>query len=78
MFKTIFIIILTLYYFDPLKEIFVKINALDYVFSSIFSQKDKYNILYLVIFISKKYNPTEYKYKIYNKKLFVIVRYFKG
>jgi hypothetical protein len=26
-----------LYHFDPLKEIFIKINALDYVSSSIFS-----------------------------------------
>jgi RNase H-like domain found in reverse transcriptase len=28
--------------------------------------------------MSKKYNPAEYNYKIYNKKLFTIVRYFKG
>jgi hypothetical protein len=32
-----FIIILILYYFDPLKEIFVKTNTLDYISSSIFS-----------------------------------------
>jgi hypothetical protein len=37
MLKTMFIIILTLYYFDPLKEIFVKTDILDYVSSSIFS-----------------------------------------
>jgi RNase H-like domain found in reverse transcriptase len=30
------------------------------------------------VFISKKYNPTEYNYKIYNKELFAIVWYFKG
>jgi hypothetical protein len=78
MLKIIFIIILTLYYFDPLKEIFVKTDALDYISSSIFSQKDKHNILYLIIFISKKYNPAEYNYEIYNKELLVIVRYFEG
>jgi hypothetical protein len=37
MLKTIFIIIPTLYYFDPLKKIFIKINILDYISSSIFS-----------------------------------------
>jgi hypothetical protein len=35
--KTAFTIILILYYFNPLKKIFVKTNALDYVSSSIFS-----------------------------------------
>jgi hypothetical protein len=73
-----FIITPTLYYFDPLKEIFVKINALDYVSSSIFSQKNKHNVLYLIVFISKKYNPAEYNYKIYNKELLAIIRYFEG
>jgi hypothetical protein len=73
MLKTMFIIIPILYYFDPLKEIFIKTNTLDYVSSSIFSQKNKHNVLYLVIFISKKYNPTEYNYEIYNKELFAIV-----
>jgi RNase H-like domain found in reverse transcriptase len=77
MLKTTFIIILTLYHFDPLKEIFVKTNALDYVSSGIFSQKDKHSVLYLVVFISKKYNPAEYNYKIYDKELFAIVRYFE-
>jgi hypothetical protein len=72
-----FIIVLTLYYFDLLKEIFVKTNTLDYVSSSVFSQKNKHSILYLIVFISKKYNPTKYNYKIYNKKLFAIIRYFE-
>jgi hypothetical protein len=48
-----FIIVLILYYFDPLKEIFVETNALDYVSSSIFSQKNKHNIFYLIVFISR-------------------------
>jgi hypothetical protein len=67
-----------LYYFNPLKKIFVKIDILDYVSSGIFSQKNKYNILYLVVFMSKKYNPAEYNYEIYNKELLVIIRYFEG
>jgi hypothetical protein len=75
--KTAFTIILILYYFNPLKKIFVKTNALDYVSSSIFSQKNKYGVLYPVVFISKKYNPAEYNYKIYNKELLAIVRCFE-
>jgi hypothetical protein len=78
MLKTIFIIVLTLYYFDPLKEIFIKINTLDYISSGIFSQKDKHSVLYLVVFIFKKYNPAEYNYEIYNKELLAIIRYFEG
>jgi RNase H-like domain found in reverse transcriptase len=78
MLKIAFIIILTLYYFDPLKKIFIKINTLDYISSGVFSQKDKYSVLYLVVFISKKYNPAEYNYKIYNKELLAIIRYFEG
>jgi hypothetical protein len=78
MLKITFIIILTLYYFDPLKKIFIKINTLDYVSSGVFSQKDKHSVLYPVVFISKKYNPTEYNYKIYNKELLAIVRCFEG
>jgi hypothetical protein len=37
MLKTTFTIIPTLYHFDPLKEIFVKTNTLDYVSSGILS-----------------------------------------
>jgi hypothetical protein len=71
--KTMFIIVSTLYYFDPLKEIFVEIDISDYVSSGVFSQKDKHSVLYLVVFISKKYNPAEYNYEIYDKALLVIV-----
>jgi RNase H-like domain found in reverse transcriptase len=78
MLKTIFIIALILYYFNPLKEIFIKTDTLDYVSSSILSQKNKHSVLYLVVFISKKYNLAEYNYEIYNKKLLAIVRYFEG
>jgi hypothetical protein len=71
--KTTFIIIPILYYFDPLKEIFVKTDTSNYISSSIFSQKNKHSVLYLIAFISKKYNPAECNYKIYDKELLVIV-----
>jgi hypothetical protein len=73
MLKTIFIIVLTLYYFDPLKKIFIKTDALDYISSSVFSQKNKHSVLYLIVFMFKKYNPTECNYKIYDKKLLAII-----
>jgi hypothetical protein len=31
-----------------------------------------------VAFISKKYNPIEYNYEIYNKELLVIIYCFEG
>jgi hypothetical protein len=71
--KITFIIVLILYYFDPLKEIFVETDTLDYVSSGVFSQKNKYGVFYLVVFMSKKYNLAEYNYEIYNKELLVIV-----
>jgi hypothetical protein len=37
MLKIMFIIVSILYYFDPLKEIFVEIDTLDYISSNIFS-----------------------------------------
>jgi hypothetical protein len=31
-----------------------------------------------MVFISKKYNPVEYNYEIYNKELLAIIYYFEG
>jgi hypothetical protein len=70
--------ILILCYFDLLKEIFVKTNASDYVSSGVLSQKDNQGVLHPVVFISKKYNPAEYNYKIYNKELLAIICYFES
>lgn len=40
-------------------------------------QKDKNGKLYPVAYFSKKLNPAEYNYTIYNKELLAIIRAFK-
>jgi hypothetical protein len=73
-----FILVFILRYFDLLKEIFVKTNASDYVSSRVLSQKDNQGVLYPIAFMSKKYNPAECNYEIYNKELLAIIYCFEG
>jgi hypothetical protein len=73
-----FILVFILRYFDLFKEIFVKTNAFDYISLGILFQKNNQGVLYLIIFISKKYNLVEYNYKIYNKELLAIIYCFEG
>jgi len=43
----------------------------------VLSQYNKNGKLYLVAFLSQKLAPAKLNYKIYNKELLAIVRYFK-
>jgi len=43
----------------------------------VLSQYNKNGKLRLVAFLSQKLAPTELNYKIYNKELLTIIRYFK-
>lgn len=65
-------------HFDPLREIFVETDASDYVSSGVLSQKDDQGVLHPIAFMSKKYNPAECNYEIYDKELLAIVRCFEG
>jgi hypothetical protein len=65
-------------HFDPAKEIFVETDASDFVSSGILSQKDNNGNLHPVAFMSKKHNPAECNYEIYDKELLAIVRCFEG
>jgi RNase H-like domain found in reverse transcriptase len=76
--KDTFTSALILYYFDLFREIFVETDASDYISSGVLSQKDDQGVLYPVVFISKKYNPVEYNYEIYDKELLAIIRCFEG
>src|SRR6195952_4347770 len=59
----------TLRHFDPEREVWVETDASDYVSSGILSQKDDQGILHPVAFMSKKYDPAECNYEIYDKVL---------
>ena len=63
--------------FDSDREILVKTDAFDYVSADVLSQHDDDDLLHSVAFFSKKYSSAEYNYKIYDKELMTIIRYFK-
>jgi len=64
-------------HFDTAKEVFVECDASDFVSSGILSQEDDQGILHPVAFMSKKYDPAECNYEIYDKELLAIVRCFE-
>ncbi|KAM4064033.1 reverse transcriptase (RNA-dependent DNA polymerase) [Hirsutella rhossiliensis] len=64
-------------HFDPAKEVFVECDASDFVSSGILSQEDDQGVLHPVAFMSKKYDPAECNYEIYDKELLAILRCFE-
>ena len=75
--KNSFTLALILRYFDPKREVFIEYDISDFVSSGILSQEDDQGVLHLVAFMSKKYDPAECNYEIYDKELLAIVRYFE-
>ena len=55
----------------------IKADLSDYVTEGILSQYNKDGVLYSVIYFLKRLNPAKCNYKIYNKELLAIIRYFK-
>jgi len=55
----------------------IEIDASNYVFEDILSQYDENKILHSVTYFLKKHNSVECNYKIYNKKLIIIVCTFE-
>ena len=72
-FTTAFILV----HFDSTKEIIVKTDTSDWVFTEILSQYSDDNILHPVTFFLKKHPVQEVNYKIYNKKLLIIICAFE-
>ena len=68
---------LILMHFDPDRPIIVETDASDYVSGGILSQYDNENVLRPIAYFSKKHNPAEYNYEIYDKELMAIVRCFE-
>lgn len=60
---------IVLIYYNSELFIIVKIDALDYMLVDIFFQYDSFEVLQLIAFYSKKHNPAECNYEIYNKEL---------
>ena len=66
-----------LLHFDPDKPIIVETDASDYISAGILSQYDKNSVLRPIAYFSKKHNPAECNYEIYDKELMAIVRAFE-
>ena len=64
-------------HFNPELPIIVEANASNYVTAGVLSQKDKNRELRLVTYYSRRMNPAEGNYEIYDKELLAIVRYFE-
>ena len=64
-------------HFDPELPIMVEADASNYVTAGVLSQKDKDGELRPVAYYSRRMNPAEGNYEIYDKELLAIVRCFE-
>ncbi len=64
-------------HYNPDRKIVVETDASDYVSGGILSQYDDQEVLHPVAYFSKKHNPAECNYEIYDKELMAIVRAFE-
>ena len=55
----------------------IKIDLSNYITRGILSQYNKEGVLHPVVYFLKQLSPVKYNYKIYNKELLAIIRYFK-
>ena len=55
----------------------IKANSSNYITKNILSQYNKDRVLYPIVYFLKRLNPAKYNYKIYDKELLAIIKYFK-
>ena len=75
--KKWFIIISILAHFNSDLECVLKADLSDHVQEDVLLQYDKNDVLCSVVFFSWKLNAAESNYKIYNKKLLMIIQCFE-
>ena len=66
-----------LHHYNSDLKIIVKTDTSDYVSEGILSQYDKNGVLHPIAYFSKKHNPAECNYEIYDKELMAIICTFK-
>ena len=64
-------------YFDPTKPIVLETDASDFAIGGVLSQPSEDNLLYPVAYYSRKLQPAEINYEIYDKEMMAIVEAFK-
>ena len=55
----------------------IEVNLSNYITRGILSQYNKEGVLYPIVYFLKWLSPAKYNYKIYNKELLTIIKYFK-
>ena len=75
--KVIFTTTPILEHFKPNQISIIKANLSNYITRGILSQYNKEGVLYPIVYFLKRLSLAKYNYKIYNKELLAIIRYFK-
>jgi hypothetical protein len=52
----------------------LEIDSSDHAFEAIISQYNDDEILYFIVFYSRKFNAVELNYEIYDKKMLIIIK----
>jgi len=64
-------------HFNPMRPVLIETDASDFALGAILSQQDEEGRLHPVAFHSRKFQPAEINYEIYNKELLAVVDAFK-
>jgi len=60
-------------HFDQTHETILEINSFNYINDEVLSQYNDEEVLHSIVFYSKNMSSTECNYKIYDKKLLIII-----
>ncbi len=64
-------------HFDQTRETILEINSFNYVNDEVLSQYNDEEVLHSIVFYSKNMSSAECNYKIYDKKLLIIIQAFE-
>ncbi len=60
-------------HFDQTCDFILEINSFNYINNEVLFQYDDEDVLHSIVFYSKNMSSAECNYKIYNKKLLIII-----
>ncbi len=66
-----------LHHFDQTCDFILEIDSFNYVNDEVLSQYDDKDVLHLIVFYNKNMSSAECNYKIYDKKLLIIIWAFE-
>ncbi len=63
--------------FDQIRDFILEIDSFNYINNEVLSQYDDEDVLHSIVFYSKNMSSAECNYKIYDKKLLIIIQAFE-